>query len=348
MHFTEDEVLVPEEHENFPGYYKIPGVPWLVINRDGDCLSTHTGNKAAPYPVNGYWHVSCLIPKEVKTDKWSRYKAQIHRLLALTFIGRPAKFRHIPFELLTVNHIDHVRSNHTLSNLEWGTQLHNMQAASDFGVFGHAAKVAARDIRSGVVQIFTSVQKCADHFGLARSELHKHLKGKWAGHVTHDWHVFKYMDEVPWPNISVEDQVESKWFHEGYVLMVRADGSGRVMIFNTLLEVVNYLGVPISKLKNFRIRHGPLSAFDGWIITYYDTVMGHDISGLKAPENRRMKPKGTGKRVKISDRFTNLSNVYDSAAQASKAMGVSPETIHNSAKENRSFAVHFKAEYVDE
>ena len=55
-----------------------------------------------------------------------RVMARVHRIVAATFIPNPDS---LPF----VNHIDCIRSNNRVENLEWCTQWQNLKHSSDLG-----------------------------------------------------------------------------------------------------------------------------------------------------------------------------------------------------------------------
>lgn len=59
----------------------------------------------------------------MRIQLWKNNKAKIfsiHRLVAISFLPNPNS-------LLEVNHIDHIRSNNVLSNLEWCSRSYNAQ-----------------------------------------------------------------------------------------------------------------------------------------------------------------------------------------------------------------------------
>lgn len=75
---------------------------------------------------NGYY--TSTLFKEGKS-----YTMTIHRLLALNFIDNPENKR-------TVNHIDGVKTNNSLDNLEWSTDSENIQHAYDNGLMRASGK----------------------------------------------------------------------------------------------------------------------------------------------------------------------------------------------------------------
>lgn len=74
----------------------------------------------------GYCRVS------LRKDK-STHDAFVHRLVALTFIPNPNQYADI-------NHIDGVKYNNHVSNLEWCTRSHNIKHAWDTGLNHHSEK----------------------------------------------------------------------------------------------------------------------------------------------------------------------------------------------------------------
>lgn len=61
---------------------------------------------------------------------------RIHRLVAETFIGKPKA------KLMSVNHIDGVKTNNNLTNLEWVTYSENTRKGVELGLFDKAIKKA--------------------------------------------------------------------------------------------------------------------------------------------------------------------------------------------------------------
>src|SRR3970040_299459 len=98
----------------------ITGYDNYTIDISGVVTNTRTGRALSPNinKDNGYLQV----------DLWAKNKGTkfyIHRLIALAFIDNP-------LDLPEVNHIDSVRTNNKLDNLEWvtskGNSIHAVKA----------------------------------------------------------------------------------------------------------------------------------------------------------------------------------------------------------------------------
>lgn len=81
--------------------------------------------KAGKDSIGRFWPARIKKPKRrsyiVLTDKPRKYDGAVARLILLTFKGPP------PFPEAQARHLDDVRTNNKLSNLEWGSAWDNMQ-----------------------------------------------------------------------------------------------------------------------------------------------------------------------------------------------------------------------------
>ena len=96
----------------------IKGYPLYSISTEGQIRKNSTGKIMKPSKKpNGYMSINLFM------SDGRRRKELVHRLVALTFIENP---NHLP----QVNHIDRVRDNNCVDNLEWVTIAENVAKSS--------------------------------------------------------------------------------------------------------------------------------------------------------------------------------------------------------------------------
>jgi hypothetical protein len=116
----------------------IQDFPSYVIHSDGRVVNTVTGKEKSAVPSkNGYKTVDLY-------NKGFHKPLYIHRLVALAFLPNPDDKR-------TVNHIDGIKTNNNVSNLEWATDSENIQHAYDTGLH----KVSSKVTEDHLVAIYT-------------------------------------------------------------------------------------------------------------------------------------------------------------------------------------------------
>lgn len=108
------------------------------------------------------------------TNDGRRKKEYVHRLMALTFLDNP---NHFP----EVNHIDGVRDNNTLSNLEWITHTENMAKST-------WPKKISVYLGDNLVGTFAKIEDACSELGLTGSNVSACLHGN---QTTHKGFTFK-------------------------------------------------------------------------------------------------------------------------------------------------------------
>ena len=102
-------------------YRDIAGFSNYMISNDGKVYSKYKSRNIGYHLNHGYPHV------RIKNDvgKWKYVK--IHRLVAIAFLSRSS-------EKLVCNHINGIKTDNTVTNLEWVTSSYNNQHAYDTGL----------------------------------------------------------------------------------------------------------------------------------------------------------------------------------------------------------------------
>lgn len=162
-----DYVNGPIESLYYPGYYYIPEVSGILVNRNCKVLSYASGvsNKRTESIASGadYLEISAK-----RSDGVLR-SFKIHILMALAFCHRPGN----PFGL-TVNHIDLNTHNNEPANLEYVTQEINVFHYHLFA--GHYRNVIEIYFADGSKQICDTPYTAADLLNITPAAVWKHFR----------------------------------------------------------------------------------------------------------------------------------------------------------------------------
>jgi hypothetical protein len=101
-------------------WYKIQGFNKYEINKQGQIRNIETLRYLKYYNHNDYPSVTLRVDDKNNIKK--KKNLFVHRLVAITFIDNKDK---LPY----VNHKDGIRSNYSISNLEWCDEKYNSQHA---------------------------------------------------------------------------------------------------------------------------------------------------------------------------------------------------------------------------
>jgi hypothetical protein len=195
----------------------------------------------------------------------------VHRLLAMTFLETPDSI-----EGLQVNHIDGVKANNAISNLEWVTRSENCLHAYQTGLRDENTPVLVKDLYDGSVTRYYSLHACARAFNVLPEVVFNHLRDYNYGKIS--WkHYVLIREGQEWPTID-EDLIGSH--RNGYPKCIGAvhQEHKKIMIFDSIGDASEYFGWKNNTLGMHMRRYGSRPR-DGWTFWFIEGEKWYNKQG---------------------------------------------------------------------
>ncbi len=243
------------EIEKIPGYYYIPFEGSMyAINKKGIVINLRNNVPVKKFTLIDEYICFSLLLKTRKTNKKYILLCQ-HRILALLFVSRPERHLNKHYNELEVNHKDGIKINNDLDNLEWVTQIENI----DHAVINKlnsanflSTPVLAKNIITGEIKTYLSASGCAKDFDIIQGCLSKHLTSSDYGLVSVDNYIFKYDNEQPWPNRPPIVKNNRGYFRNIPYVVVKNIVTNKASIYKSIGDAIKQLGLTSSAHKHLK------------------------------------------------------------------------------------------------
>lgn len=304
----------PIKSAQFRGYYEIPGFENYCINEEGHVLNKLTGLPANRVDFKcGYFRYT-LLNSEGKNTLHGRY-----RLMMLTFRNEG-----IDYSGLVVNHLNGIKDDDRLDNLEWTTHLGNLEHAGAMGLTTKCLPVSVRCSITGEITTFPSFTKCGKAYGLSKDAIVYRAKSNGrrvfpekkqyrVSSITGDWWIPKDLDVALKSNGTLKE------------IQVRNPVTKEVTTYASIIDASNSLGLCETHISEWKAKGNQLitSAF----IQFKLTADGEEWREFDDPYLEY--EACTGSRVVVV--YSHLQHrevIFLSAVEAGRAMGVLKTTLN--------------------
>lgn len=185
------------EHSELQGFFRHPTESYIYVTKYGHVYDNTRRRFCNVLKEDSENYVSFVIDGR---------DYLVHRLICETFLTPPDV---APGTRLLPNHKNGNKRDNRLDNLEWVTFSGNVLHAYQTGLRSDNTPILIKDLRTGSIQRFYSLQACARHFNVNGSRIHYYLNPKNRGKVWFDHYVLIH-EGGEWPEIDLSKSEEPK------------------------------------------------------------------------------------------------------------------------------------------
>lgn len=224
------------------GFRYVPSFPRYAVSREGVIVDTET-NLIVPLVADSDGYIT---PYLRSPDKGGNRNVRLHRMLGLAWL-KNFDFINKPI----INHIDAVRDNNALTNLEWCSHSHNTRQAFYTTRSDLTVKMKVRDAVTGEVTHHDSVVELSKFLGVS-TILSKQIGDRLPGHLYRKRYEVKFAtDDSPWEYEGV-DYVEGSQKKAYYTITMVDKETGETSTCSSLSDFKKMfkLWVPSDSITN--------------------------------------------------------------------------------------------------
>lgn len=312
----------PKQSKDFIGYYDIPGYNRYAISTNGTIINKATNLKLKGSVNPAGYHNYRLTNDEGNTKTWGRY-----RLLAYVF-----KHPEESIDDLVVNHIDGIKSNDSLENLEWTTQQGNIEHAGKFGLTTKCIPISVRDVNTGYITDYPSATACARELGLTKDAILYRIKSG-EDRIFPELKQYRITSDKPWV---IPQNVKLALLKNGTLkkVILKDIVNDSVTMFDKIADVASFLNVSPTTVNEWLQKTNQpivLSRYQikfAWDETPWRIIEDLDREILISNRSRRV--------VKVVKDDTNVVRIFNSALECAEAMNITPTALNHRLKSNGS------------
>lgn len=329
-----------QQFENKPIiFYNIPDYSRYLIAIEGKVINIVTNNYLqGSYNPAGYYNFR-LTRDDGKVHTWG-----LHRLLCYVFKPIPEELKNFPLEDLEVNHVDGIKANNELSNLEWCTRIENIEHAGYNNLTSKCLPIQVRDVDTGIVHEYPSAISYSRISNMSKDSILYRLKAG-SQRIFPERKQYRVRSNEDWPVvINIDAELAKNGSDKGVIL--RNLLTKEIITFPTIKHCAKYLKVHHVTVSKW-INRDNQPILPGYIQLKFlsDTSPWREVTdpGKELYNNYNRKTP-----IIVTHGVSNEQYLFDSQIECCKKMKISPTSLNYRLRSegNTVFKDGFKYEYV--
>jgi HNH endonuclease/NUMOD1 domain len=235
----------------------IPGYFDYEIYKNGIILDRTKSESISIYNSGGY---KCITLRRSGTQK--RDKIGLHRVLALAFLAHP-----LDVSDLVVNHINGIKNDNRLENLEWCSYTDNINHAYKIGLRSQNIPILAMNVETRAIQKFYSLGEFCRYLNTDQGTIWNRLKYQRPMRPFMGYYVKYEYDDREWPSIN---EVFPRNTSDSTPVVVKNLHTGEIMYYDSCSKAASGMGCKHSSSILNQVHKEAIEPFRGYLIKSID------------------------------------------------------------------------------
>ena len=322
------------EHPCRKGFYQIPRYPLLYINEEQVIVDSRDDIELMAYV--GYYDYLKVDVVGLKSG------ILVHVAMAETFLDSGDKDP----RTFQVNHIDGVKTNNSIGNLEFVTRSQNSIHAFKAGLRSDNKVVLCKDLRNGEIRSFYSMNECSRTIATNPGYLSNYLKGPRNTPVMGVYEVIRAGES--WKGFDkslVKDQPEN--MIRDIVARACTGKTTSVRVYRGYSHAAAGLGFSADQVKRAVLTGEMLAGYELHYLSDFiknGLGLGADLQRVEYPKTKRgRKP---SRPIIVEDLTTGETSRWISTERFARLHGADKKTVQKSMSIKDGVWCNFKITYA--